>query len=100
MIKYLSDHKCCQVSIFSLEEVINHCLNEAFKKPLMANLIRMITDLSSLTQQSLKRSSLIREKCKEMKGIIFINESMIACKTLCILVQDIDSNYDIMISTT
>jgi hypothetical protein len=35
-----------------------------------------------------------------MKGIIFINESMIACKTLCILVQDIDSNYDIMISTT
>jgi hypothetical protein len=53
-----------------LDEVINHALNEAFQKPLMASLIQKITDLSTDAHSCIKRTRLIRKKCKEMKGII------------------------------
>jgi hypothetical protein len=52
-----------------LDEVINHALNEAFQKPLMATLIQKILHLSIDAQKSLKSTRLIRRKCEEMKGI-------------------------------
>jgi hypothetical protein len=55
-----------------LDEVINHALTEAFQKPLMASLIQKITDLSTDAHNSLKRTRLIRRKCKEIKGIFLL----------------------------
>ena len=67
MSKAISESKSFHFHIYSLEEIINNPLDEAFQKPLLAHVISRIMAVSAVTQYCLQHFRLIRQKCKQLK---------------------------------
>lgn len=68
MKKSVTECSLIDQHIFCVDHILNNTIKEALCHPDLGDFVGKIKELSAATHKSLKRITLIRNKCKELKG--------------------------------